>query len=214
MIRGLVSVALLSLSCHVHSGPIVNLLTNGAFETGDFTGWTSFTTPDGIIGSQQVTDFDVVEGAVSPAAEFTVRKSSSTASAAGGGVFQTVAHTGGDLALSVDVASTIGAGSTTQFSGIYSLIFDGNVIDTVDFPRITGGETLRAQLSGSVLGLAPGNYDFRLQVVRDIDVKSSAQPRLYFDNAAATVMVPLPGTLAILGIGALGLIITCRPRMR
>ena len=61
-------VAALAVTLVASAAPV----PNGDFETGDLTGWTTFTTTNGTIGTPAVVPFDTTGSGASNAAEFNV----------------------------------------------------------------------------------------------------------------------------------------------
>ena len=66
------------------------LVTNGDFETGDLTGWTTFTTSNGTIGSPAVVQYDVTGSGASYALRLRASEVDADGTQQGGGVEQTV----------------------------------------------------------------------------------------------------------------------------
>src|ERR1700693_6125776 len=86
-----------------------NLLTNGAFQSGDLTGWTVFTTSNGSNGPGAfpfVSSFDVTGGGAQNAAQFQVGIASGPILVeGGGGLYQDLNSGAGMLDVSFDFAS-------------------------------------------------------------------------------------------------------------
>ena len=181
-------------------------LINPDFETGDYTGWTTYTTPFGTSGNgfSQVVQFDVDgDTNLSFAPEWRVG-TIQTGVPAGAGVSQDiVVPLLNNVVLEVDIAAA--AGSSNGAAGFFELLFDGNVVDSHDFGSIVGGTVERETLTAVVPSVAPGIYEVALQATRNA-AQASFTPRQYFDDF--NVLVPEPSTsfltlLAMASIAAL-----------
>jgi hypothetical protein len=79
------------------------IVTNGDFATGDFTGWTLFTTANGSLGESEglpaVTSFNVTGAGAQNAATFQVGEVVPGSGQQGGGITQTVTLPGRNLAV-------------------------------------------------------------------------------------------------------------------
>jgi hypothetical protein len=76
-------VAALAVTLVASAAPVVN----GDFETGDLTGWTTFTTANGTIGTPAVVSFDTTGTGASNAAKFNVgRQVLGSGAPEGGGI--------------------------------------------------------------------------------------------------------------------------------
>ena len=85
------------------------LILNGNFSTGDFTGWSLFTTANGTIGSNpdpRVTSFDVTGSGSQNAAEFQVGQINfDFGHQEGGGLTQSITTLNGILQFSASIAA-------------------------------------------------------------------------------------------------------------
>lgn len=189
------------------------LLVNGDFQTGDLSGWTTFTTTNGTIGTPNVASFDVTGAGSSLSSIFNVGNISNPGNN-GGGIFQSFNFGGGSLSVSADIASSRIGGPDNSDGGEFSLLIDGNLVDFFDFGPISGGSIERASLSGTVDGLLAGTHEFRILMTREYETSGNT-PFQYIDNASADGRgtepvnnVPTPGTITLLGLGLLGLALT------
>ena len=187
------------------------LLTNGDFETGDFTGWTLFTTANGdlsstgVPGAPQVTPFDTDGDTVATnSGQFSVGRSPGINTGnEGGGIFQNFNSLGGLTFFSLDIAAT-DPGFGNADAGTFSLLIDGSLLDTHAFGSIGDDETLRSSLSGNAI-LTAGVHEFRILITREFQANTIDLAQ-YVDNAVADAQtVPEPSSIALLGIGAIGL---------
>ncbi len=182
----------LGFQTFVEAGPPNPGLVNGAFETGNLTGWTPFLTPDGEMpfGLPDVLLNDTTgDGNSSPAARFRVGITDEAIdngqfSPQGGGLRQTfvIASDGLDATFSLDVSSRHFGSSTNTEPGRFELIVDGELLDFFDFDNanIEAGQTLRGSLEGTVQGIASGEHTLELRVTR---AANTSQPIFqYLDN--------------------------------
>ncbi len=188
-------------------------LINGDFETGDLTGWTTFTTPNGTVGPgfPNVVPFDTNnDGIPSNTARFRVGEVNFTNQYAGGGIFQIVNLSAGDLTISADIASTVEEGSNAS-GGKVDLLFDNVLLDTFDFLDIDASVPEFSKLVGTLSNITAGTHEIRFLFTRPfLQFGSIETPVQYIDNivisGTATKSVPEPTSiLGLLAVGTIGL---------
>ena len=183
-------------------------LTNGDFQTGDLTGWTTFTTPNGTIGTPTIVSFDVDGDAVaSDAAQFQVGEVLDLDNTQnGGGIFQDFSSDSGLLNISLDIASRTPGNFPNGTAGVFTLLIDGGAIATVDFGVIVANGTERSVLAGSTF-LSSGTHEIRILMTRS-GTTNEVTPLHYVDDVALDLVesasVPEPATLSLLGLGFAG----------
>jgi hypothetical protein len=189
-----------------------NLITNGNFATGDFTGWTLATTANGTLGPSplpQVSSFDVSGSGATNAAQFQVGDVTFTGLQEGGSISQNIVTGAGNLVFGANIASFASHSGNVE-GGVFSVLLDGVTLDTVDIGNIDVGQTIRAVLSFSDL-VSAGSHDLEILMTRPF-INSGAfggTPFQYVTDATAdvagSVPVPEPASFALLGAGLLGL---------
>lgn len=190
-----------------------SLITNGDFETGDFTGWTLFVTQFGGIEAPAVVPFDTNGDLVTTdSARFDVGQVGGPCGigapcpAQGGGIFQSFTTGAGQLAIDLDIASE--SGGNNGAGGLFTLFLDGTQLDSFDFGDIFAGTIERAHLTATPTVLA-GSHELRIQIERNGGIVTSF-PGLhhYVDDVvvSAPAAVSEPSTLVLLGtaLGAAG----------
>lgn len=195
------------------------LLTNGDFETGDFTGWTTFTTASGTIGGAfglpDVVSFDTDGDSISSlSARFQVGRTSGSGSLEGGGIFQNITAGAGPLTISADIAAQLTTVFNNGAAGFFELLLDSVVVDSFDFGGIAGLAIERASLSSTNVVTA-GSHEVRMRMTRGfaIGIFLGDTPFQFIDNVTATP-VPEPATLLLFGTGLVGVGIGTRRRRK
>lgn len=186
------------------------IVTNGGFGTGDFTGWTLFTTPNGSLGPAglpAVTSFNVTGAGAQNAANFQVGAVSFDGTEQGGGVTQTVTLPGGSISFSANVAAlgdTIAGGSTNEEGGVFQVLLDGITEDTLSIGTIDANAVIRGNLAFTASESA-GPHTLEILVTRAFtnDVLDDT-PQQFITNIAISAAIPEPASLALLAAGLLG----------
>jgi hypothetical protein len=190
----------------VTAGPLVN----GDFGTGDLTGWTIFTTPNGTNGAglPTVVQFDTLgTGTPVNSAEFQVGQVTFVpGSEQGGGLFQDVFLYPGGLTVSAAIA----AHGVTGFNGeggVFSILVDGTPIATHAFGFIGPGATLRFELTGSTFIPTEGSHEIEIEMTRRFLTNRTITPEQFFTDVtlAGSATIPEPSSLALLGLGGVAL---------
>ncbi|WP_392478162.1 hypothetical protein [Nostoc sp. C110] len=184
-------------------------LMNGDFETGDLTGWTTFTTPNGTLGPgfPNVISFDTNnDGISSNSARFRVGEVNFTNQYAGGGIFQNVNLSAGDLTISADIASVLEE-RTNASGGKVELLFDNIILDTYDFLDIDANIPEFSFLLSSLSNITAGTHEIRFLFTRPALQDGRIQtPVQYIDNIviSGSATKSVPETTSMLGLLAVG----------
>jgi hypothetical protein len=183
-----------------------NLIVNSNFGTGDFTGCTLFTTAGGTEGTAPgVSSFDVTGGGASNAATFEVGGPGNP-TPGGGGLFQNVVTGSGIGTFSAAIAAFSPASENAD-GGTFSVLLDGVTEATFAVGDIPTGATVRSSLT-FIAPVTSGTHEIEILITR-VYLSSASTPFEYFTNvsfdAPSEVAVPEPSTLALFGIGLLGI---------
>jgi hypothetical protein len=182
-------------------------ISNGDFSAG-LAGWTPTTTVNGVANATAAS-FDVTGSGVQTAARFNAGQLvfSFGGAAAGGGLLQSFASTGGLSSFSVAIAADRNAvtGGNSE-GGIFSVLLNGVEKDSFQTGFIGNGQTIRSTLSFSDV-LSVGTNTIELRVVRPFAPAVDDSLAQYFTNASLVEgAVPEPATwvMFVLGFGVTG----------
>ena len=175
-------------------------LVNGDFQTGDFTGWTFFTTSQGGLGQPTVVLFDTANiGTPSLSARFEAGQTNGVVTGAkyGGGIFQNVTLGPGQLNISLDIAAS--SPGVNGDGGTFELLLDGSVVASHSFASMAPNQPQWSTLSysGSVTA---GVHDIEVELLRGSFLQIGETPYQYLDNIqlSGTAVVPEPSTVSLL----------------
>lgn len=185
-------------------------VTNGDFETGDFTGWVVGATGNGETAFSEVGPFDASGDGISDAATFRVGQVDFDA-----GVFEGITLTqtlsiltAGTYSFAADVAA-MGGSTFNQSGGLFELFIGGTLIDSFDVGRISLRSVVRETLEGELF-LDTGDTDLAIRIARPF-LQAESTPTQFVDNVTAERLtpVPLPAGLPLLVI-AFGSLVVIR----
>lgn len=175
-------------------------LVNGGFESGNFSGWTTYNDPNGKAfgdpggaGLPRVSLFDTTGNGESMAAHFNAARTGGAVVNQGGGIFQSVFLNSGELQIMLDVA--VRSPSNNAQGGLIQLLFDGIVVDQLDVGFIGVDQIIRDKFSATIPVLSAGSHEIRLSVQRRFGETSGTEstPSQYADNFAISgTAVPVP----------------------
>ena len=203
------SLAIAAMMGILGAGEAQALLINGDFETGDLTGWTTFTTANGTlgVGLPQVVVFDTTNtGAPSNSASFNVGQIvfQSGGPGAGGGIFQNVNLFDGSLSISADIAVLDNVGFDNQAGGLFELLLDGVVVDSHDFGFVFLG-IAEFNMLADISGITAGSHQIAIRMTRPFGSNLAVSPTQFIDNISlgGTALVPEPNAVLLFGVGTL-----------
>jgi hypothetical protein len=168
---------------------VSSVLSNGDFQTGDFSGWTTFETSNGY-ANPYVVSFDTNgDSTATWSSQFEVGQKvyNSGVYDGGGGIFQIVSVPSGPWQASADIAiqNLIPLGLPNGDGGRFELIVDGIVEDVQTFGQIDYLQVIRSTLSASGDFATAGNYEIRIRVTRAHTLPGSLYA--YVDNVVLEV---------------------------
>ena len=156
-------------------------VNNGDFETGNLSGWTTFTTSNGVAVTY-VTPFDTNgDNVATYSARFGVGQYVYQGDdyPEGGGIFQSVNLVKGDLSITADIASNHPYSHCNLSGGEMQLIVDGVIADTHDFGVVCNYETKRSTLHANISIDTVGTHEIRFVALRAAGLSGVVN---YLDN--------------------------------
>lgn len=181
------------------------ILVNGDFETGDLSGWTTYTNVGGVIGTPAVVSADVVQGTTSLAARLLAGEVSVDNSVTlGGGLSQTFSVGSNGLFLfQADVMAEGNPQYANADGGSFALFVDNVSVASFASGQIAPSQLIRNTLSYTGL-LSAGSHTLRLEATRRWQTSDNT-PFQYFDNAKVSA-VPEAGSveMVLAGIAMVG----------
>lgn len=185
-------------------------LVNGDFETGDFTGWTLISTPNGGSSFTQVGSFDTAgTGTTSDSAIFEVGEVSGGVGGGGlgqgAGISQNVLLLAGQLNVFLNIAAT--SDGNNADGGTFELFLDGNDVANHAFGGIGVNQILRSTLSYSGTVTA-GTHNIAIEMFRGYGTEYPNTPFQYLDNitlSGSAAPEPSATALAMLGLAVLAI---------
>ncbi len=180
-----------------------NLLVNGNFGTGDFTGWTISQTSNGTWGEGFPTVTSWPLGGEN-AAEGEVGEVNFTGQYEGGILTQTFNSAAGSATLSFDWAAQGDGVHTNADGGLFELLLDGSILAQHDVGSIGPNDLFNGTLTANA-NLTAGQHTFEIEILRPYESVFQNTPYQYVTNADVEGTVPEPGSLILMGSGVLGL---------
>lgn len=188
-----------------------NLLVNGSFQSGDFTGWTIGSTSNGTWGQ----GYPVVTGwplGGMNAAQGEVGEVNFDGTFQGGTLSQTFTSGAGAATLSFDWAAMGDGTHQNADGGDFRLLLDGTILADHDVGTIGPNDLLNGTLTAN-MNLSAGSHTFEIDVLRPYVSLPGNTPYQYVTNADVEGSVPEPGALVLMGSGVLGLAGVLRRRL-
>ena len=169
-----------------------NLLENGSFESGEFSGWKVFTTENGTVGQGGFPDVVVFDtngdGEATKSVRFQVGQDQIKTAGdtrQGGGLYTQFVGKAGTLEISLDVACTFLSNNKRRNldGGLFELLLDGKTLSRYAVGPIHKGATKRGTLRASS-PITAGVHQIRIQITRPF--ASPAAPFQYIDNVVVS----------------------------
>ncbi len=191
-----------SLAIFAAQAGATNLLVNGSFQSGDFTGWTLGTTSNGTAGA----GFPIIAtwpvNNTGNAWEGEVGEVNFTNAPEGATLSQTFNSGAGAATVSIDWAA-LGGCCQNADGGQFYLLIDNAEVASYQVGTINPSQLLDGTLSANV-NLSAGSHTFEVEVLRSY-LSAAGTPFQYVTHADVEGTVPEPGSLILMGSGVLGL---------
>ena len=183
------------------------IISNGDFQTGSLSSWTTFTTANGTTGSglPAVVSYDTTGTGASFAAKFDVGDTTTCCTQDGGGIRQTIiAPDTAYYSFFANIAAENDlTGQINGDPGRFRILVDNVGVGTTTlFGFSTSHEVVRGSVSGTII-LTAGAHVLSIEVTRCCVGGGNNAPTQYVDNVGVTeAALPEPGTWATMLGGA------------
>lgn len=185
-----------------------NLLQNGSFQSGDFTGWTIGNTSNGTWGQGYPIVAPWPLGGGLNAAKGEVGEVNFDGTLQGGTLSQNFTTSGGMLSLGFMWAAMGDGIHTNADGGDFVLVLDGTTLASHDVGQIGPNDLFNGTLMANV-NVSGGTHNFEIEILRPFTSLPQNTPYQYitgaFVNGSGGGTTPEPGTLLLLGSGIAGL---------
>jgi hypothetical protein len=224
LVYGVSLTALVALCGAAHAN--TNVISNGDFELGALTGWTTYTVANGKLNPSTSDPISFVsfdadnDGTNSTAARFRVGQVGTYQAGlwAGGGLSQSFAAGTGAFSLDLDVATTQASIGTNISDSRFQIFVDGALVQSYVLAALPSGAVNRQHVSYAGI-FSEGVHDLKIELTRQYysgwSNAATSTPFQYVDDivlSAAVSSVPEPATTLTLsaGLALIGLMIRKR----
>ncbi len=197
----LVLVALLAI--FAAQAGATNLIVNGSFQSGDFSGWTLGTTSNGTAGDGFPVAAAWPLGGGLNAWEGEVGEVSFDGTQQGATLMQSFNSAGGAASLSLDWAVSAPFSGNAD-GGEFTMILNGVQVAQYDTNNVNQDDLLNGVLTANA-NLNAGNNTLEIDITRRYISVSDLTPLQYVTGVDVDGTVPEPGSLILMGSGVLGL---------